>query len=481
MKKFFLCVLLISVLLGSCSDNSGGSVSDTTASTSADGEIAETAAETIASLPDMNFDGREFTFYIRVTPDDFTADDVVAHEQNGTPINDAVYERNLYIEDKYNAKISAVEAPINHSVYNPVKNSILADDHAFDVAVSYGYDAARFAQEGLIHNLKNADYIDLTQRWWSPILSETLTVNNRQFYATGDISYIDNLGVRCFFFNKDIVKDLQIEDPYGLVNDNKWVMSKLFELAALGNMDLNGDGVMNTEDRFGIQAQSSLGAILMYASGVSITAKDSTDTPVLALDTEKSISILATLREYMASNPSIHYSDVWTNTQARFGENKVLFQAEVLLMIQSMRGAEVDIGILPAPKFDESQENYIHFLDAHCMNMYSIPINANEPDDIAFILEAMAQKSVDTLTPAFYDICLQGKYVRDNESSAMLDIIFGSYIMENAELFQWGSLSGLIPGTLKDGKDIVSAVEANKAATQAAIEKSIAALDENYN
>ena len=480
MKKLLLCVFLISVLLVSCSDNSGGSVSDTTAAGSAEGEITEAVSETISSLPDMNFDGREFTFYIRVTPDDFTADDVVAQEQNGTPINDAVYERNMFIEDKYNTKISAIEAPINHSVYNPVKNSILADDHVFDVAVSYGYDASRFAQEGLIHNLKNMDYIDLSQHWWSPILSETLTINNRQFYATGDISYIDNLGVRCFFFNKDIVKDLQIEDPYGLVNDNKWVMSKLFELATLGNMDLNGDGVMNTEDRFGIQAQSSLGGILMYASGASITTKDSTDTPVLALDTEKSVSTLGTLGEYMASNPSIHYSDVWTNTQARFGEGKVLFQAEVLLMIQSMRGAEVDIGILPAPKFDESQENYIHFLDAHCMNMYSIPINANEPDDIAFILEAMAQKSVDTLTPAFYDICLQGKYVRDNESSAMLDIIFGSYVMENAEIYGWGSLFGTIQGALKDGRDVTSIIESSKAATQAAIEKSITALNENY-
>jgi hypothetical protein len=480
MKKFVLLAFLIAMVLISCSDNSGntGNADVQTTTTSVE-DTPETTAETV-NLPDMNFDGREFTFILRVTPDDWTADDVVAAEQNGAPINDAVYTRNVYIEEKYNLKISGLEAPINHSIYNPVKNSILAADNSFDVIAAYGHDSARFAQDGFIHDLTTIQYLDLTKPWWNPTLSETLTINNRQFYATGDISYVDNFGVRCFFFNKDIVNDLNLENPYELVNENKWVMSKLFEMAVIGTQDLNGDGVMNTEDRYGIQAQSSLGAILTFASGVSITKKDSTDTPYVAVDQPEQLGILDSLKTYMGGNPNIHYSDDWLNTQTRFAENKVLFQAEVLLMIQSMRGAEVNIGIIPSPKYDESQENYIHYLDGWCENMYSIPVTAVDIDEIGFLLEAMAAKSVDTLTPAFYDVCLNGKYVRDEESSAMLDIIFGSYIMENAESYGWGSLFNTIQDALKTGKDVTSLIEANKAATQAAIEKTVATLNEQY-
>ena len=39
------------------------------------------------------------------------------------------------------------------------------------------------------------------------------------------------------------------------------------------------------------------------------------------------------------------------------------------------------------------------------------------------MLEAMAAKSKYTLQKAYYDICLEGKFMRDEESSAMLDII----------------------------------------------------------
>ena len=478
MKKILLCIFIISMILISCAnDPAKDVVGDTALVTQPQEEITETSAETL-DLPDLNLNGREFTFILRVTPDDWSADDVVADEQNGSPINDAVYVRNIYIEDKYNVKLTGLNAPMDHSIYNPVKNSILANDNNFDVIVAYGHDASRFAQDGFIHDLKSVDYIDLSKSWWNPTLSETLTINNRQFYATGDISHVDNFGVRCFFFNKDIVEDMSLENPYTLVNENKWVMSKLFEMAVLGTQDLNGDGVMNTEDRFGIQAQSSLGAILTFASGVSITKKDSEDTPYLAIDTPEYLTILDNLKARMASNENIHYSDNWTNTQNRFAENKVLFQAEVLLMIQSMRGAEVNIGIIPSPKFDESQENYVHFLDGWCMNMYCIPITASDIDQIGFVLEAMAAKSVDTLTPAFYDICLNGKYVRDEESSEMLDIIFSSYVMENAEFYGWGSVFGLIQNALKNGQDITSVIEGNKAATQGAIDKSIAALNE---
>lgn len=480
MKKI-LFIILTSFILMSCADsaiNNNQIVSDTLIDSNLDTSIEIEAM--VSDLPSMNFEGKSFTFYIRITPDDFSADDVVAYEQNGEPINDAVYQRNLFIEDKYNTKISAIEAPISHSVYNPVKNSILANDNLFDVIVSYGYDAASFAQEGLIHDLKSIKYIDLTKPWWSPTLSETLSIQNRQFYATGDISYIDNLGIRCFYFNKDIVNDLMLENPYELVNDNKWTIPKLFEMAIHGNQDLNGDGVMNEEDRFGIQAQSSLGGILMYAGGVSITKKDNDDLPVLAVDQLESITILDTIKTYMDKNESIHYSDNWLNTQNRFAEGKVLFQAEVMLMIQSMRGAEVNMGIIPSPKFDENQENFIHFLDAHCMNMYSIPVTATEIDDIGFILEAMAFESVNTLTPAFYDICLNGKYIRDMESSEMLDIIFDSYVMENAEMYGWGSLMWMIQDSLKQGKDVVSIIEANKTPAITALDKSITSLNDNY-
>lgn len=176
---------------------------------------------------------------------------------------------------------------------------------------------------------------------------------------------------------------------------------------------------------------------------------------------------------------SIHYSDNWLNTQKRFSENQVLFQAEVMLLIEALRASEVNVGILPMPKWDAAQENYISFLDGWCQNVYGIPVTCQKADTVSFLLEAMAQGSVDTLTPAFYDICLNGKYIRDEESSEMLDIIFAHCRTENALSFGWGNLYSRIGDAIKTGKT-ASAIESGMKAAQKALEKTVTNFCEQH-
>ena len=477
MKKLCLTLVLllalmqIAAMLAACSG--GGDAAAVTA-TAADTTSAGTEAPKEFLLPDEDFDGKEAVFYLRMTPDDWSADDVVSEGQDGSSINDAVYLRNVAIEDKYNLKITGYKPDsLNHSVYNPVSNSILAGESTYDVVTSSHYDAAKFMIGGMLLDLKTLEYIDLDREWWNPVLNKTISMANRQYYATGDISRVDNLGVRCFFFNKDLAANLGIDSPYEAANDGSWTFAKLFELATAGTADINGDGVLDKEDRFGITAQSSLGIVLAYSGGVSVTGKDAEDMPCIVINTERSIEVMNSVIEYLSGNKDIHYSDNWINTQNRFTAGQTLFQAEVLLLIEALRGSEVNIGIIPAPKYNEAQENYIHYLDAHCLNLYSVPVTVSAPDFSAFALEAMAQKSVTTLTPAFYDICLNGKYVRDEESSEMLDIIFASYIMDNAGGFGWGGMYSGVSGALKNGSEIVSVIESNLSKTQEAIDKSV--------
>ena len=80
---------------------------------------------------------------------------------NGTPVNDAVYQRNMVVEDRYNVQITGYDAPMDHSVYKPVIASVQAGDDAFDVITSYRSDAVKFMQEKAILNLCETDYLQL--------------------------------------------------------------------------------------------------------------------------------------------------------------------------------------------------------------------------------------------------------------------------------------------------------------------------------
>jgi len=466
-----LAVLLCGTLLPSCG-NAADSSSDTVPA------AAPPATETVPewALPDMDLGGESVTFLLRRTPNDWSADDVISAETNGTPINDAVFTRNARIEETYNTQILGIDAPIGHSLYDTAFNSILAGDQTFDVSASYRYDATKLMTEGVLLDLRETDYIQLDQSWWNPFYNSEASVLGRQYYALGDISRVYKLGVRCLFFNKDLAEDLQIPDLYETVLNNSWDYETFFSTAELANIDLDGSGTMDAADCYGIQAQSSLGIVLAMGGGLQITGKDADDRPVLVIQTESNQQLLDTLSGLMSTNKAtIHTSDDWLNTQKRFAAGQVLFQAEVMLLIEALRAEEVNVGILPMPKYDISQDSYVSYLDSHCQNVYAIPTTCAEPSKVSFVLEAMAQGSLDTLTPAFYNICLNGKYIRDEESSAMLDIIFACCRAESAETFGWGNLYGNLNSAITKGTT-ASAIQSGSAAAEAAIEKTLGML-----
>ncbi|MFA6948871.1 MAG: hypothetical protein WCQ72_07805 [Eubacteriales bacterium] len=470
--------LLICSMITACGAAETAQTSILTAEQTSAAAEETTAIGGVPALPDNDLGGAEITFLLRTTPDDWSADDVIAEVEDGSTINDAVYRRNSYIEDTYNVKIKGINAPVDHSVFTPVSNAILSGSSEFDIITSRATDSSVFMQSGYILELGRLPYIELDAAWWNPTYTNSMMIGSRCFYATGDISRVDNLGVRCFFFNKDIAADLSLEDPYALVRSGDWTYDKLFSLASAASADLDGSAVMDDNDRYGIQAQSSLGMVLAYAGGMTVTGFDSDNLPIITADSKYSIEVLDAVKNGMEANvDNIFYSNNWLKTQTRFTQGQALFQAEVMLLIEALRASEVNIGILPAPKYSSAQDNYIGFLDAHCLNLYSVPITCKQTDNAAFVLEAMARGSVDTLTPAFYDICLNGKYIRDNDSSEMLDIIFSSYISDNICSFGWGGIYDAVAVALSNGKDIASVVEKYRSKTELAIGETVEALN----
>ena len=462
MKLKLLLLLLLTVILIGCSDTDSGQISDTT--TAVDSVIdevtepAETEPELVTpNLPATDFGGKTFTVYARLVDSgyaDWTAVDIKVDEQSGDPINDAIYLRNATLEDRYNFKIDTVSSGTQES-YAPVTKSLLAGDNEYDVIAIKGADSAKLGVEGFSIDLNTLDNIDLEREYWSQNVNDVLTVGGKLYQTVGDISIIDNYGIRCLYFNKDILNDLSLEDPYKHVKNGTWTIDKMAEIGVNANLDVNGDGVMGVEDRYGMMAQRLLGSALSIAGGVRVIGKDAAGNPAIMVDDERSVSVIDRVREYVNQKDSVYLSDDWQDMLVRFNNQLSLFYAEVLLHIETMRGYETSIGLLPMPKFNEAQEEYWQFLDSFCCNFYSIPNTCTTPDDSAFFLEAMSAESMNTLTPAFYDICLNGKYLRDEESSEMLDIILESYVVEFSDIFGLSIYGGLGNVTLKD-IDVVS-------------------------
>ena len=482
--KHTAALLLLASLLTASLVSCGGDT-PTAAETKADtASVSDTVTEAVriaADLPERDFGGETFTFYGRIYANVWSASDILSHAEDGEQINDAVYARTAYIEDTYNVRLDVIESK-TETCTTELKKLITAGDDSFEAIVCDVYDSGALAIDGMLYDLNGLEYIDLSREWWAQSTNASLSIANRQYYATGDIFIIDNKATRIFFFNKDIIRDLDLENPYDLVESDKWTLDKYIELSEAALYDLNGDNTYTRDaDRYGTMAQTQLGAVLYFASGNLLTSKDSDDMPYALCNTDTAISVMTAISEKIAGLPSISTSGESSGGHHPdnidfFMDGRVLFAPEVLVHIETMRDCKVDIGILPPPKFDEAQESYHCYADGWCVNVLSIPTTNAAPDDTAFLLEAMAADSTNNLTPAYFNVVLTDKYARDEQSVRMLDLILDSVVMDNANIFSWGNIEGTVSDAIYKGGAIASSVEKRMTAMEKAMAKTVDAI-----
>ena len=93
-------------------------------------------------------------------------------------------------------------------------------------------------------------------------------------------------------------------------------------------------------------------------------------------------------------------------------------------------------GIIPIPKMDENQAGYQTFLHDQ-FTAFGIVSSVKEDrlQMMGAFLEAMAEESYKSLVPTYYELALKTKYVSDEESGQMLDMIYRSVYIDAGVLY----------------------------------------------
>ena len=108
-------------------------------------------------------------------------------------------------------------------------------------------------------------------------------------------------------------------------------------------------------------------------------------------------------------------------------DGRVLFRQSSTKNLDSLRDCEVEYGIVPYPKLDEAQEGYYGY---DISAFISIPSSVSDPELVGKTLEMLNFYSREMVMPTYYDIQLNSKSVRDEESIEMLDLIFEGIVCD---------------------------------------------------
>ncbi|MBQ4140107.1 MAG: hypothetical protein IJD70_02115 [Clostridia bacterium] len=486
MKHSFIRIisfaLLLVMMIGAvaCADTGAGS--DTTAPTQDPASTTgagETEAETTAInasniMGPRDFGGETLTFYARSYNGAWTSD-LIADQEDGTVLNDAIYKRNAKLSSMYSVNFEQIESG-KRDCLSDVENRLGSGDTSFQAIYLGLSDAATAAQRGLLLDMKELENINLDGVWWTQSSNEAWSIGNAQYFATGAITTTDDMAIRTMFFNKQIIIDHNLKTIYDLVNDNEWVFDKFFEYVEIAKKD-DGDGKLTVADTYGASAQTSFGFMMTMGAGEMLASKDADNFPIIAVSNNSArfVDVVSYLSDKVSGNDGIFLGD---DTEIRdiFGNGRSLFYAEVLLHAQTMRVSyDLNFGIVPMPKYNAEQENYYQYSTGRNTTVVCFPhlVTGEALDMATFLVEAMAVESVETVTPAYYDICLKGRYADDAESGAMLDIITTSVATDLAEIFNWASFPDTIKSAISSGSPISSIIQKTAPLAEKVMKKAI--------
>lgn len=423
-------------------------------------------------LKAQTFDGATVTIMARGA--DFThwrAVDIYAEEENGDRINDAVYKRNRAVENKYDVNIAMIAA--GSTMKDDAYKEIVAGTASFDIIVSNGTILSYLAQNDCLTDLYEVDNLYLDQPWWDQNAREGLSIGEKLYFTCSDLTISDKDGTFFVTFNKKILEENQLENPYLLVQNNEWTWDKFYEMAKEGSRELTGDGKMDENDQYGISTEAFNAYAMFNAAGESITKKDENNYPYFSMNTDRAVQIFGRILEF------VNDTDTYTTKIGvlNFTKGQGLFgPTTVMTMRINYHEMASDFGILPIPKYDASQDRYYHVVSiGGSGSVIGIPKTTEDYNLVGTVLEALTFESSKTLIPEYYDSILENRYLRDEESREMLNIIFGSRIFDIAFIYNWGGFYTYIQGiTAGSTNDFASNYDKNIEKAQADLDATIA-------
>lgn len=282
-------LMLFSAILVSCADNGQKQPSDDSASTSSSDTVSDDNDRLNISdnLPKTDMDGYELRFLVREGIDEsLTLNDEKAEDV----IDEAVYNRQLYIQERFNCKLSKVllqEGAADSELNGKVISNVSVDDNEFQIVIG-STGSTPLATEGYLATWETAPNVDFDKPWWNKTANDSLTINGNSFFAFGDINYWLIFQTNCLYFNKQLIEDYQMEDPYQVVLDGRWTLDYLSNISKQYYKDLNNDNARDIDDFYvytvdvasGLSSYQNSTQNLMYK-------KDSDDIPVFSAATQR--------------------------------------------------------------------------------------------------------------------------------------------------------------------------------------------------
>lgn len=485
MKRCISILVLIALALTVLTACNGGKETENSGiisgGSSGNGEYRDSNGNYVPNHKVQDMGGRTFTIIVRgpvfgtYQSEDFTTESTLY----GDLLNEAVKKRNDKVAELYNVTLDVIRSD---SINDDIRLDCTSNLGTYDAIMPTLPALAGFAAEEYLVDLRTLKNFDQNAPWYAQRCSEAFSFGGKLYFTTGDITILNKVNTPSILFNKEMAKTYDMPDLYKLVEDKQWTFDKMVELAKQVNKITTSDGSYSTENIYGMVSGHGDAASFYGASGETICRKDADDLPYLSIGaSDRSITIAQKILEtYKSANWVIYaedfkdkVKDIWETSFEVFYNGRALFRPSAFSATTKLRSrSNIVFGILPMPLMDETQDQYYSYCGTGETAGIAIPTCAEDPEFSAYMIEAYSAWAKNYITTAYYDVNLKYKDVRDDESEAMLDIIFDNIVYDIGECYNFGGVYSIFKNLVATkSADIVSSLESKKSEAEKKIEE----------
>lgn len=447
-----------------------------------DGKKYDSMGKLMDDLPDdLNYRGERIKvlYWADVEKPEFEQSEEVDDSRMS-----AIYNRNLAIQQRLGVslKFSSVNGNAGNRAgfVKTVEDAMNSGLHDYDIIGTYSRTAGTMVTKNLCYDLstvKADNYIDLEKPWWPDHLTDYMMIGKSVYFLSGDISITVIDEVHAIYFNKQLV-DEQFEEEaqnegvengtkllYKYVREGTWTIDKLISMSSGFYEDLDRNGTESINDRYGFVSVSYCETALYGSAGLRMLVHD--DTEVLKISNDYTSARTASLVQRLGTWMST--GTVYNRTDEDYYA-KPFINGNALFILQYLELAEdyligtdtvAHYGILPCPKYDETQPSYYSVI-GNAFTIYTVFSDFDQRGDkeqtlsmFTAILECWASEGYRKTTPIVFELNMQLKYSETQDETDMCEYVRAGIVFDLGRI-----LDAALANVSMDGS-VISAAESN--------------------
>lgn len=377
--------------------------------------------------------------YVEQPGGDYVRRSLKADPADDSALNSLILEREQQLKVEWGLELQLDQILTVDGMEAQLEPSLLAGNCPYDLLAGYQYYAMEMASKGYLLDLEKLDEYGLNgyQRGelilerteWASSYNRAINPLGTQFWITGNLALTYLGGMYCTFVNTQLYGQY-LEAEYGslttLARNGEWTVDRMIEMI----IALYGDGealtgAIDTKDTYGFGFEKN-GMIDALAFGTTseFTYQDPTGYCSVILNSGNTYRSSQKIHALANLPSSIEYTDAdGVNAMRAFTEGKLLFTVNQIGYAERYLSESDDFTILPMPKYDENQKNYITMVHEGC-TVFGIPYCTDKLAQTVVALGFLSKYNQGEIMTEYYQRIFKKSMKNYNESRHMLELIY---------------------------------------------------------